>query len=177
MDTAEVIINWPEKRYFLEYIPVVIAVIALVVSLYSVFLTRKSFIASHRPFVWASNYGVVDSNKNTIIPIPFRVAYRVQNAPAKIIVSEVKIYLGAEQLLSHTDRDIVRFPDERSEWSFSIGKDKFEKIMDRPDRDKLSRLISIKYSSLDGGKAYNYRLQQSFNPDENQWKDISEEAD
>ena len=96
MDTVKVIVeNWPKTKHFLEYIPVVIAVIALVVSLYSVYLTRKSFIASHRPFVWASNYGVIDTDKKTIIPIPLRVAYRVRNAPVKIIQTEVTISLNA----------------------------------------------------------------------------------
>jgi len=73
----------------------------------------------------------------------------------------------------------VRFPDERSEWSFSVGEEDFKKIMNRSNEDKakLYRLISIEYSSLDGGKIYRYKLRQSFNPIENQWKDTSEEAD
>ncbi len=126
-----------------------------------------------------TNYGVIDADKKTIFPIPFRIAYRVRNAPAKIVRTEVKINLGAQQLLAHTEHNIVRFPDERSEWSFSVGNDQFEKLMDRSDDDKakLSRLISIEYSSLDGGRKYHYKLQQSFSPTENQWKDSNEEAD
>lgn len=179
MNSLKVIVeNWPKKD-LLEYIPLVIAIIALAVSLYSVCLTRKSFIASHRPYVWASNYGVIDQDRKTIIPIPFRVGYRVKNSPAKIIQTEVKITLNAETLLMHTDRDMVRFPDERSDWTFSIGEEDFAKIMRRSndDKAKLSRIMSIEYSALDGGKTYHYKLQQSFNPNENQWKDISEDAD
>lgn len=174
-----IIENWPEKKYFLEYIPVLIAVIALGVSLYSVYLTRKAFIASHRPYVWGSNYGVIDRDRKTIIPIPFRVAYRVKNAPAKIIQTEVIISLGAEPLLTDKETNIVRFPDDTSEWSFGVSEEEFKKIMNRPtdDKAKLDRLISIEYSSLGGGKTYHYKLRQSFNPAENQWKDISEEAD
>lgn len=179
MDSLKVVIeNWPKKN-LLEYVPIVIALIALAVSLYSVYLTRKSFIASHRPYVWASNYGVLDPDRKTIIPIPFRVACRVRNSPAKIIRTEVKITLNAGPLLVQTDQNIVRFPDERSEWSFSIGEEDFNKIMNRTNEDKtkLSRIISIEYSALDGGKNYHYKLQQSFNPTENQWKDTSENAD
>jgi len=178
MDMVKVIVeNWPKTSPFLEYMPVVIAVIALVVSLYSVYLTRRSFITSHRPYVWAINYGVIDNN--TIKPIPSRVAYRVRNAPARIIRAEVKIDFDEEQLLVYSDQNIVRFPDDRSEWSFSIGKDEFERIMNRSNEDKakLSRIISIEYSSLDGGKVYHYELKQSFNTADNQWKDISETAD
>jgi len=180
MDTVKVTIeNWPQTKYLLEYIPVLIALIALGVSLYSVFLTRKSFIASHRPYVWAGNYGVVDPDRKTIIPIPFRVAYRVSNAPARIMRMEVIIGLDAELLLTYTDANIVRFPDDRSEWGFAIGEEDFKKIMNRSNEDKgkLSRLVSLEYSSLDGGKTYRYKLQQSFNPAENQWKDSSQEAD
>lgn len=180
MDIVKVVIeNWPKKNYLLEYTPIIIAVIALAVALYSVYLTRKSFIASHRPYVWASNYGVHDPDKKTIIPIPYRVAYRVKNSPAKIIRAEVKISLGKEPLLSHAEENIVRFPDERSEWSYSIGEEDYKKIMNRSDEDKskLSRIISIEYSSFGGGKIYHYKLQQSFNPSDDQWKVISEEAD
>ncbi len=180
MDTVKVVIeNWPRTKHLLEYIPIIIAVIALSVSLYSVYLTRRSFIVSHRPYVWASNYGVIDPDKKTIIPIPFRVAYRVRNAPARIVRTGVTISLSAESLLVYTEENIVRFPDERSEWSFTIGEEDFKKIMNRSNEDKakLSRLVSIEYSSLDGGKIYHYKLQQSFNPTENHWKDTSEEAD
>ena len=180
METIKVIVeNWPKTKLLLEYIPLAIAVIALLVSLYSVYLTRKSFIAAHRPYVWASNYGVIDSEKKTIIPIPFRVAFRVKNAPAKIVRMEVKIEHDGQKLFVHAEDNIVRFPDERSEWSFSIGEGDFKKVMHRSDdeKTKLSRSISMEYSSLNAGRIYHYKLQQSFNSAENQWKDITEEAD
>lgn len=180
MDTTKVIIeNWPKTNPLLAYIPLIIAIIALGASLYSVNLTRRAFIVSHRPYVWAGNYGVIDSDKKTITPIPFRVSYRVKNSPARIIRTEVKINLNMEPLFVQTEENLVRFPDERSEWSFTIGEENFKKIMNRSNEDKakLVRLISIEYSSLDGGKIYHYKLQQSFEPIENQWKDNSEKAD
>ncbi|NTU49729.1 MAG: hypothetical protein HGA87_02335 [Desulfobulbaceae bacterium] len=180
MNTVKVVVeNLPKSEFFLEYMPIAIAVIALAVSLYSVYLTRISYIAAHRPYVWSSNYGVIDTEKKYITPIPFRVAYRVRNAPAKILKTEVKINFGAQELLVHVDHNIVRFPDETSEWSFSIAKDQFEEIMDRSDdlKANLSRIISIEYSSFDCGKNYHYKLQQFFCPAENQWKNCSEDAD
>ncbi len=179
MDVTKVIIeNWPKKNHILEYLPIIIAVTAVVISLYSAYLTRRSFIASHRPYVWASNYGVIDHDKKTIIPIPHRVGYRVKNSPAKIISTEVTIRLNNKILLSHKDENIVRFPDESSEWNFSIGKADFKKIMNRSNEDKtkLIRYISVKYSSLNGGKSYHYELQQTFDPMENQWKDKLEKS-
>jgi hypothetical protein len=179
MDTIKVIIeNWPKTNHLLEYLPILIAVVAVIISLYSAHLTRKSFIASHRPYVWASNYGVIDQDKKTIIPIPHRVGYRIKNSPAKIILTEVEISLNNETLFNYKDENIVRFPDESSEWSFSIGEKDFKNIMNRSneDKSKLTRHISLKYSSLGGGKIYHYELQQTFEPIENQWKDKSEKA-
>lgn len=179
MDATKVVIeNWPKTNQIVEYIPIAIAVIALIVSLYSVYLTRKAFVVSQRPYVWASNYGVIDHEAKTILPIPQRVAFRVKNSPANIIHQEIKISYDNEQLFSFTQDDIVRFPDETSEWSFSISEKEFKEIMKRAEKDpsKLRRMILIRYSSLDGGKEYKYILNQSFEPQDNQWKDVRNEA-
>ena len=180
MDTVKVIIeNWPKTNYLIQWVPIIISLIALVVSLISVYLAWRFFVASHRPYVWASSYGVPDPVKKTIIPVPHRVAYRIKNSPAKIIRTEVRVNLSGETLFAHTDTNLVRSPDERSEWSFSFSEKDFKKLMDRDDKDKakLQRLISIDYSSLDGGKIYHYELQQSFVPADYQWQDTSETAD
>jgi hypothetical protein len=177
-NTKVIIDNWPKSNHFIQYIPIIIAIIALSISLYSVYITRKAFIAAHRPYVWASNYGVIDNIKKTIIPIPFRIACRVKNSPARIIRIEVKIINKYESVFVHTEENLIRFPDETSEWNFSIGKTDYEEIMNRSNEDKsqLLRIISIEYSSLDGSKRYHYELQQSFIPSENQWKDIQVNA-
>ncbi|MBI2852351.1 MAG: hypothetical protein HYX84_04530 [Chloroflexi bacterium] len=162
-----------------RYVPIIIAAIALATSIYSVTLTRQSFVVAHRPYVWAGSYGVIDPDKKTIIPVPFTVAYRVLNSPARIIRKQVKIDLMGEPLLVYDSQNEVRFPDEKSEWTFTTGKDAFERIMNRPGEEqaKLSRIISIEYSSLDGGRIYRYKLEQLFSPVENQWIDSRAEAD
>lgn len=180
MEATKIIIeNWPKTNDLLGYIPVIIAIVAVAVSLYSIYLTRQSFIKSYRPYVWGSNYGVIAPDKQTIIPIPHRVGYRVKNSPAKITRTEIRISLNKETLFVHTDENLVRFPDERSEWDFGIAEKDFKKIMNRSheDKSKLVRFISLEYSSLGGGKIYHYRLEQSFEPSENQWKDTNEKAD
>ncbi len=179
-DTAKVIIeNLSKTLWHKEWIPIIIAIIALITSIISLYWTRKEFIRSSRPYVWASNYGVIDSNQKTIIPIPFRLGFRVKNNPARILRIDISIRYNSEKIFNHVIENIVRFPDATSEWSFSIGKEEFEKIMNRSntDKKKLIREIKIKYSFLDGGKIYNYYLEQSFEPSDNQWKDINEKAD
>lgn len=119
------------------------------------------------------------SVSDTIVPIPFRVGFRVKNTPAVIKHNEIEIKYKPERIFFHEANNAYRFPDDKSEWSFTIGKAEFEKIMNRPDVEKLNltRTIRIKYVSLSGGKEYNYELQQSFEPLENQWKDYYESAE
>jgi hypothetical protein len=180
MDTTNVIIeNWPHSPWVKDWTPIIIAIIALVTSIISLYWTRVQYEKSSRPFVWSSNYGVIDNEKKTIIPIPWRVACRVKNAPAKIIQMIVVVNLDSIELFKYKKHNFVQYPDETSEWNFSIGKAEFDKIMSRPESEKtrLVRLITISYSSLDGGKNYQFRLSQSFNPSENQWVDDQVDAD
>jgi len=73
---------------------------------------------------------------------------------------ELKMNLNMKTLSVHTERDMVRFPDEMYEWSFDMSMDDFDKIRTRTyeAKSKLVRLVSLKYSSLNGGKIYNYNL-------------------
>ncbi|MEG8990423.1 hypothetical protein VJY32_11705 [Ignavibacteria bacterium 4148-Me] len=179
MDTTKVIIeNLPHTPWFIVWVPIIIAVISLVTSIISLYWTRVQYEKSSRPFVWASNYGVVDHLKNTIIPIPWRVAFRVKNTPAKIIKMTVVVKNDSNELINYRQDNLIRFPDKTSEWTFDIGKHDFNKLMNLPDAEKvrLLRIVSIHYSSIDGGKIYKFLLKQNFNPAENQWKDIYEEA-
>lgn len=64
IDTTKVIIeNWPKNPWYKDWIPISIAVIALITSFVSLYWTRQEFVKSSRPYVWASNYGVIDPEK------------------------------------------------------------------------------------------------------------------
>ena len=178
--TKVVIENWPKTNYFSIYIPILIAVIVLSISLYSIFLTRKIFVESHRPYVIAFSYGITDNNTSTIISDPSKIRFRVINSPARIIRIQVKINLNMETLIDFSSiENMVRIPYETAEWSLDMDKEAFDKLMDRPneDKSKLVRIISIEYSSLRGGKVYHSKLKQSFVPSLNRWINVEEEAD
>jgi len=180
MDVTKVVIeNWPKTNYLSTYIPIFIALIALCISAYSIYTTRKIFVDSHRPYVWASNYVYIDQEGNATSSVPYTVACHVKNSPARIIQTELKINLNMETVFVHTERNMVRFPDEMYEWSFDFNMDDFHKIRTRTyeAKSKLVRLISLKYSSLDGGKIYHYNLKQSFIPSANEWEAVEETAD
>lgn len=171
--------NWQSTPWHIEWIPIIIAIIALITSLISLYWTREEFIRNTRPFVWASNYGVIDHEHNALMPVPHKIALRVKNSPAKISNLVVNIFLDDVQLFGYTDENCVRFPDETSEWAFSVGKDDFERIMNRPadQQSRLRRIVTIEYSGLGGRKKYHYKLEQSYNPLDNQWRDNNVLAD
>ena len=174
--TAKVLIeNWPKTPWFKEWIPILIALIALITSIISLYWTSIQQTKNTRPFVWASNYSGIENVNKTRIQIPYIIAYRIKNSPARILQMDVDIYLESNELFSHTDTNLVQFPDDSSEWTFTIGQTDFERIMNRPisEQSKLIRTISIKYSSLDGGKIYNYKLKQVFIPSDNHWNNIN----
>jgi hypothetical protein len=74
---------------------------------------------------------------------------------------------------------MVKFPDEMYKWSFDMSMDDFNKIRTRTyeSKSKLVRLISLKYSSLNGGKIYKYNLKQSFIFGADEWEDVEETTD
>ena len=166
METTKVIIeNLPNSPWYKEWIPIIIAIIALITSLISLYWTRQQYIKSTRPFVWAFNYSVIDADHKTVLPIPFRICCRVKNAPAKIAQMDVKIILNMNVLATYTKKDFVQFPDEASEWSFSFGQDEYKRIMNRPiiEQSNLKRIISIIYSSMDVEKKYTYKYWSKYN--------------
>jgi len=115
----------------------------------------------------------------TLIPVPSMVLFSVKNSPAKIITLQVRVSLNKVLLESDMQHNLFRFPDDTLEWAFAFSKEDYKNIMDKSKNNMaaLTREIDIDYTSLDAGKIYHYRLQQSFNTIENQWKDISATAD
>jgi|GEM_PF-1381731 len=180
MNEIKVLIdNWPKASWYQLWIPIIIAGISLITSIIALQWTRTSFVRSIRPFVWANNYGVINRAQNNITPIPFRTAFRVKNTPAKILKFTTQIQLGSSVLFDYSENNAVQYPDESSEWTFTIGANEFDKIMDRPvnEKNRLVRIVDIAYSSLDGGKIYFYHLEQIFNSEENQWFNKVQTAD
>jgi hypothetical protein len=62
--------NWPVGNIIAIYAPIFIAAIAVFVALYSAHLSRKFFKLESRPYLWASNYGVIDHENRAITPVP-----------------------------------------------------------------------------------------------------------
>ncbi|HKK83103.1 MAG TPA: hypothetical protein VJ958_02620 [Atribacterota bacterium] len=173
MDIIKVVIeNWPKSNYLFEYIPIIIAIIALGLSLYSIFITRKSFIDSNRPYVWASNY-----KSNALAPL--HVSFYAMNSPARIIKMQLKITSNSESLSSLEEKNFLVFPKEMYSIIFKMSYDDFDKICEKSYKEKseLNRIISFDYSSLNFGRIYHYILEQKYDFQKHDWENISENSD
>jgi hypothetical protein len=73
------------------------------------------------------------------------------------------MYLGSVEIFSHKAENFVRFPDDNSEWSFSIGQEHFNSIMKQHKSldDILYRKVRVVYSSFGSSENFEYVLTQS----------------
>jgi hypothetical protein len=161
-----------------NWIPILISVLALIATIYSLYRTGVQYKRSIRPFVYACNFRAKVSEGNNVIEMPNMIAVRVHNAPARIQQLDIKIILNENAIFHLTKKNLLIYPDESADWNWDIKKDIFEWIMNRSDseKSKLIRKVTIDYSSLDGYKKYYFKMEQSFLIDQNQWGIISEDA-
>jgi hypothetical protein len=169
--------NWPGQDLVVLYAPILIAALALLGTLYSAYLSRKAFRLSSRPYIWAASYGHIDQ-QGALIPLPNMLAFRIKNSPAKVEQSSIAIILGSEEVFSFSEVSYVRFPDDSSDWSFTIGNSEWDAILQkyRSSNEKLIRNVSVEYGTLGERSRYEYHLIQEFISADNQWKDVNSEA-
>lgn len=168
----------PATSFWREWAPIAVAVIALCVSIYSVLITRSSYIRSMRPFVWAMNYAS-RTNTNDFVRQPDTVMIMVHNSPAHIKSEKHEVDLvkngEAEKLHSFEENGSVRYPGERPQYTYNISD--FDNIRTKLTKDaELIRTIRIEYESLLGGKTYFYESKSCFDVNENVWRILSEKA-
>jgi hypothetical protein len=165
--------NWQKSKWYMQWVPILIAITAVITSLISLNVTKRAFIRNTRPFVWGGNYVYVDKNQGITVPIPAKVLMRVKNAPARITKFLVMIIISKDTLFKFPANDLVRYPDDNSEWSMDVGLTAWISIMNRAHEDlaKMKRIIEIRYSSLEGGDIYFFKMTQRFNIINMEWDD------
>ncbi|HLO71281.1 MAG TPA: hypothetical protein VK167_10450 [Flavipsychrobacter sp.] len=168
--------NWQQDPWYNVWIPIIIAVLSLIISIYTIYISQKQFTRNIRPYVWAASYSF--HGPNGLQNIPHRLAYRVKNAPARILSVNVKFMLNDAELFAFPDSNVVRYPDETSEWSHGLDQHTFNQIMNRPiaEQQNLRRIVDIAYQSLDGGDTYTFNMVQGYVPADSQWRDIDVKA-
>ncbi len=171
------VITWVAKNA-----SAIIALCALVVSIYSLYVNNLSFIQNSRPYVYAMSYAIQDANTKLLIPQPQKLLYKVLNRPAKILRVEISLVLREgtiESVLYYNDdkNNAVRFPAQDSQWWFSFGTNDYKMYMNNLAKGDIYRNVAIEYQALGGGTKYHYELQQKYDTLENDWKSKSETSD
>ena len=167
--------NLPKpKRLWHEYIPIIIAVIALVISIYSAHLSRKEFIIKNRPYVYANSRandeGTIDVKSILICCI---------NAPAKIVKQEYsymfykKNEYGEEEIvktipLESSLTSNVLYPSEKTDTQIFFPYD-FEEILAKDPNDRLRRKVRLDYKELSTKRKYYFEGYWDYNRKYNAW--------
>lgn len=170
--------------------PVVIALCALIVSVGTMLLSRQTFIATHRPYVYAvsrSVKGVMDLNT---------VIVHCSNAPARIISSEITYFIfdtktNGEEIVrdlkfrkKFPDDDLV-YPSEASTRQITvIGYDFKKKALGlepgmkfKDPEIKFRRKVRIDYKELASNRTYFFEGNWDYNRDYDVWEDKSKFGD
>ena len=166
--------NMPTSNWTETWSPIIIAAIAVILSLFSMYWSRVEMRQNSRPYIWAANWVINGAHANNLMGI------KVKNNPAFIFSRTVRIMLDDQVL--HTDHrtSYVMFPDDASHWTAGMDRIPFQQMMNNlgPNVARLKRHVEIQYGILDqGSRRYQFSMEQTFDPVTNQWDDGAVTAD
>jgi hypothetical protein len=169
-----IITEMPSQSWAGEWIPLITASIAVIVSIYSICLAKRAETRASRPFLWMMNFA--STKDGEIINHPDTTMWCISNAPAK--VNKFKIIFRAESktkaLHEFEKNGDVKYPSDKSQYTYKAPD--FEKfITELTDDDIVTREIEIEYTSLSGGKKYKYSSYSTYRKDEKVWN-LDEES-
>jgi len=167
----EAFIAWVQKNP-----SVVIALCALGVSVYSMYLSRQAFIATHRPYVYAISRivnGAMDLNT---------VLVGCSNTPARIVSEEfsylvVKTKENGEEIVREieyqkkwSDKNILH-PSEQPKMQLTVPYDFKKKALGLNPEIKFRRKVRIDYKELSSNRTYFFEGNWDYNKDYDLWED------
>ena len=152
-DTNEV---RPAYDMVVDWLPIILSLLAFAISIYSVYVATKQFEMSSRPYVWAMNHAFVDGN-NTLKEQPSHFQIICNNAPALIVFAEYKFYLcdGDEKKLLHEFRieNEILHPHEKTQYTY--GWDGFASTFTGLEKEqRLFREIRLAYRPFGSKRSY-----------------------
>jgi hypothetical protein len=168
----------PSKHWLIEWIPLAVAVLALIVSTVSFHFSQVQYANSSRPFIWATEVTGPEGF------MPDWLDIHVTNAPAFLVQRTFELRLasvgvGEEEEVVYFDQDAghVKFPQQAQDTGgYRFGK--FNEARDRADKEgrALRRSVRIQYSGLSGGKEYYYESVSIYDKSQKRWQVKTEKA-
>jgi hypothetical protein len=166
--------NLPKpKKWWQEYSALLIALLALVVSIYSAYLSRREFVAAHRPYVYVI---CRQATKNNVTSMDVRtILLGCLNAPARIIKQEASYVVrkrdenGKGQVgriipVPLSSAPSILYPSEEPRTQITILYD-FEKEIGTDPEVKLRRTVRIVYQELSTKRTYYVEGNWEYNSD------------
>ena len=167
------------KKWWQDYAPLIIAVLALGVSIYSAHLSRKEFIAAHRPYVHVTNRKMEEDGKTSMDVNT--VLLGCLNAPAKITDKKASYILiktnknGEEEVAEQIPLNFkvvsnILYPSESSISQFTFLYNFKNEILAKNPDIKLRRNIRIDYKELSTDKRYYFEGYWDYNRKHDVWE-------
>jgi len=166
------------EREIAKHLSIMIAVLALIASIYSLYLSREELAIAHRPYVYEI---CRQTNKNDKVVMDTNtVLFACRNAPAKITEKEFSyITVQADENGNDiaTTRYKVKDPGEQilyptdppsSQWT--VLYDFKKEILDHDPKIKLRRKVRIEYKEFSSDRAYYFDGTWDYNKKFNIWE-------
>jgi len=165
------------KACLQENASVVIALCALIVSVYAMYLARQDFIATHRPYVYAISRIAVKGALDLKT-----VLIGCSNAPARIISIEftylvVETEGNAEEIILETDyqenrsREHILHPSDPPTKQLTVLHDFKKKALGLDPQVKFRRKVRIDYMELSSNRTYFFEGNWDYNRAHDLWED------
>lgn len=169
--------NWPHtKPVLVEWAPIFIAGIALIVSISSLCWANKNFSLAHRPYVWAVTHAYLDKDGKVIVDLKTLRKLCI-NAPAEIIKQEYSYVIikngNSEEIIGTENGEgrFIMYPADPK-----VSQETYGMTGDLPvikeDSEKLIRKIRIDYKEVSGNRKYFFEAKWEFDRSNNNWKPI-----
>ena len=161
------------QNHWLELSAVVVSLISATVAIISWKLSKKDFSLTHRPFVWAENFGYIDDNNIMVRPAG-EVLFKVINAPA-FISKRTIIYSNKEgEIACLVDGDIVLYPTDKVQYTHMCLE--VEKAIQDIKSKQIFREIIIEYSWLSSENNYFFESKWEYSFENKDWQLLSQKA-
>ena len=168
----------PPQHWLIEWIPIAIAVVALIISLAALYWSHVQYRDASRPFVWLIDFASINA-EGLLVNHPEMIATRVTNAPAMITKAFYEFYIlvGDTKTIVHSCQQPiqVRYPDPNSQTTYTFAELN-QAIQQCQASDQLKRHLRAEYTTLSGGKQYFYESDSNYAFPEKTWRVVSEHA-